>query len=524
MKMNTTALINALSLIVLVMSVSLSADAQKADFYGLVLPGFATLQTINFDEVDFQPLPVVSADQNGAGPNAEELHSHVESLVDIALQSREKNPQRWGNFSGFPEEELVFAYINRHLVNAGVEDISIESFDQAPWSLTTRWTVQLLGANGESIELQSAVPMGVGNRSSVDSITVPLIYVGRGSAADIAGRDIRGKIAVIRGETAPHFYDFSTSGSMARLAEAGAVGILRLWNTPGNMQVQLGNCPEISCFNLGGEDSAFLEAVMVEAASAGEVDELAITLDITIEREVRKALNLVGKIKGSSDSEENIILLAHTDTWFSGADDNASGLAVLIGLAEYYGAENHKPLHDIYFVASPGHHHGAGGSSFFVENYSELLDNNIVAINLEHIASTGITVVDGNLMDGKLDNYGNIANSFTPTNSDGQWRGVAMSNKTPFLVDAWEAASVQNMYTQPATVWERSGRLIPGEAMALDGAGLNVIQNPEVSHWYHSSGSTAETVSGESLERAFLFFSDFIDIVDRASKAEVEAL
>ncbi len=525
MKINNrkTKLINILALVVLVISAPLTVSAQKADFYGLALPGAATLQTLDFNAVDFKPLPVLHTDQNRAGPTGEALHAHVKALTDIALQSRARNPQRWGNFSGFPEEELVYAYLNNRLADAGVENIVLESFDQAPWSLTTNWSVQLMGANGESIELQSAVPMGVGNRSSIDAITAPLIYVGRGSAADLAGRDIAGKIAVIRGETAPHFYDFSTSGSMARLAEAGAVGILRLWNTPGNMQVQLGNCPEISCFNLGGEDSAFLEAVIAEAAAAGELDKITLALDISVEREVRQALNLVGKIEGSGASDENIILLAHTDTWFSGADDNASGLAVLIGLADYYGAANHQPLHDIYFVASPGHHHGAGGSSFFVENYAQLLDNNIIAINLEHVASTGVSVVDGNLMDGKLDNYGNIANSFSPTNSDGQWRGVAMSNKTPFLVSAWERASMMNMYTQPASVWERSGRLIPGEAMALDGAGLNVIQNPEVSHWYHSSGSTAETVSPESLERAYLFFSDFLNIVDGASKAEVEA-
>ncbi len=57
MKIHNTAFINTLSSIFIVMSFSLSADAQKSDFHSLVLPGPATLQTINFDEVDFKPLP-----------------------------------------------------------------------------------------------------------------------------------------------------------------------------------------------------------------------------------------------------------------------------------------------------------------------------------------------------------------------------------------------------------------------------------------------------------------------------------
>jgi hypothetical protein len=308
---------------------------------------------------------------------------------------------------------------------------------------------------------------------------------------------------------------------MARLSDAGAVGVLRLWDTPGNMQLQLGNCPTISCFNLGGEDSAFLEAVLAAAGAAGELDELRVSLDMTVEREVRQARNLVGRVAGSGDSDENIILIAHSDTWFAGADDNGSGLAVLLGLARYFGQQAATPSHDIYFVTSPGHHHGAGGTSFFAGKFSDLIARNMITINLEHVASTGIARIDAKMMDGVRDHYGNIVSSLSPTNWDSQWHGVAMSRKTPFLVDAWRQASEMHLYTQPASVWEPAGRLVPGEAAAMHAAGALVVQNAETPHWYHSSGSTADTVSPESLERAFLFFREFVKILDQASKAEI---
>lgn len=510
--------ISALLTATLISLSSSSLYAQTSDFFGLPLPGPATLQTIDFTNVDFRPLPALQTERPGS--DSETLHAHIQALVDIALASRERNPQRWGNFSGFPEEEIVLDYIKDNLEAAGVEDITIETFDQAPWSLVTRWSAQLNGINGESIELQSAVPMGVGNSESVAPVTAPLVYVGRGLAADLAGRDITGKIAVIRGEEAPHFYDFSSREAMGRLSAAGAVGVIRLWDSPGNMQLQLGDCPEISCFNLGGEDSAFLEAVLVEAANAGKLNELTMSLQMTVEREVRQARNLIGKISGSSGSNENIIILGHTDTWFSGADDNASGLSVLMGLAEYYGAR--QPMHDIYFVASPGHHHGAGGSQFLVDNYPELIANNMLSLNLEHVASTGMARIDANLMDRVRDKYGNLIAELSPTNADSLWHGVQMSMATPFLVDAWRQASESNLYLQPANTWEAS-RFMPGESTSLSVAGVPVVQNVETNHWYHSSGSMPETISQESLQRAFLLYSDFVDLVDKASKAEVEA-
>ncbi len=503
-------------LLVTSMGVATTGLAQDAPFYGLSRPGPATLQVLDFDKVDFPPLPT------GNPAEASVLHANLKRFVDIALSSRTRNPQRWGNFSGFPEEQAVIDYIHDRFSDAGVVDIDIRRYNQAPWSLTTSWSLQLISKE-DTLELQSAVPMGVGDRSRIEPLRAGLIYVGRGSPADLVGHDLQGKIAVIRGEVAPQFYDISTRNATSRLAEAGAVGVILLWDTPGNMQVQLGNCPAISCFNLGGEDSAFLEAVLVKAAEADDMDELSVSMTINVEREVRQAINLVGRIPGNGNSDENIILIAHTDTWFAGADDNASGLAVLLGLTDYFSKEGNQLRHDIYVVASPGHHHGAGGTAFFADNYPELLANNMVTINLEHVASTGVSRIDANMMDGITDRYGNIANSMTPTNWDSPWHGVAMSDKTPFLVNAWQVAAARNMYTQPASVWEPATRSVPGEAAAVDAAGAIVIQNVETSHWYHSSGATAETVSAESLQRAYAFFRDLVGLIDAASKAEIRA-
>ena len=78
-------------------------------------------------------------------------------------------------------------------------------------------------------------------------------------------------------------------------------------------------------------------------------------------------------------------------------------------------------------------------------------------------------------------------------------------------------------YSQTADIWETGSNFFPGEAGALARAGVNGVQNVEVDHWYHTSGATADTISSESLARAFLFFTDFLAIVDQATRAEIEA-
>ena len=47
-----------------------------------------------------------------------------------------------------------------------------------------------------------------------------------------------------------------------------------------------------------------------------------------------KDASVWGTLPGATDEE--IIVIAHHDSYFEGAFDNASGMATMLGLAEYY--------------------------------------------------------------------------------------------------------------------------------------------------------------------------------------------
>lgn len=112
----------------------------------------------------------------------------------------------------------------------------------------------------------------------------------------------------------------------------------------------------------------------------------------------RLAKNVAALLPGTGDSEEVIIIGAHYDhlglgefgslsdsdsTIHNGADDNASGTAGLLELAEYF-SEN-RPETDLLFLAFSGEEMGLLGSQYYVENPTVDLDYALAMINMDMI-------------------------------------------------------------------------------------------------------------------------------------------
>ena len=115
-----------------------------------------------------------------------------------------------------------------------------------------------------------------------------------------------------------------------------------------------------------------------------------------------KAANVCGMVKGTIKPDSIIFITAHYDhlggmgkaTYFPGANDNASGIALLLNLAHYYGV-NPQP-YSIGFICFAGEEAGLIGSKYFTENPLVPLTNIRFLINID-LAGTGdegITVVN----------------------------------------------------------------------------------------------------------------------------------
>lgn len=115
-----------------------------------------------------------------------------------------------------------------------------------------------------------------------------------------------------------------------------------------------------------------------------------------------KTANVCGLVKGRAKPDSIIFITAHydhlggmgKDTYFPGANDNASGVALLLNLAHYYA--QHPQKYSIGFILFAGEEAGLIGSKYFTENPLVPLKNIRFLINTD-LAGTGeegITVVN----------------------------------------------------------------------------------------------------------------------------------
>jgi hypothetical protein len=110
--------------------------------------------------------------------------------------------------------------------------------------------------------------------------------------------------------------------------------------------------------------------------------------------------NVIGKIEGER-SDSILMFSAHYDhlgqmgnAIFRGANDNASGVVMLLALAQYYG-EN-PPKFDTYFLFTTAEEIGLLGSRYFIENSPIDLRKIKMLVNLDMVGTgeEGITIVN----------------------------------------------------------------------------------------------------------------------------------
>lgn len=132
------------------------------------------------------------------------------------------------------------------------------------------------------------------------------------------------------------------------------------------------------------------------------------TVSVNIENKLVpkfKASNVCGFVKGTEKPDSLLVITAHYDhlggmgdaTYFPGANDNASGVALLISLARYYAA---NPLrYSVAFIAFGGEEAGLRGSEYFVRKSLFPLKNIRFLTNLDLTGTgeEGITTVNASV-------------------------------------------------------------------------------------------------------------------------------
>lgn len=482
-------------------------------------PWFGVTPTPAFDPetspliigADYGPRPVIvpAGEADFSALRGDTIRQDLEAIVAFSLQSRRSQEvgdgQLWGRITGLPSGQQTMDYVENRFRQIGVPAVQRQWFEQSPGAslwLPLSWEVRLhgdpaYGAGSRDVVLESAIPAG-GTELPPQGLTAELIFVGTARAAELAYIDVRGKIAVQHITPKGHlFLERGPARAKAQdLIRRGAVAVFNIVDQAGNMRSRdISNCGG-PCFNIGGQDGKFLEAVMDAVASNGTTLPLRATLKLTAEeRSGMRASNVLGIVPG--DSAENIIINAHVDGWFDGANDNGDGVAVLLALATHFARPENRPARTLVFVGSAGHHTaGLNGPDNLVKLNPDLIANNVMLVNLEHVAARQINPARTDT-DGLRDLIADSGEGFLMN---------GLSQRNPLLESIIRTGGLRyglNFVSQAGTYGA-------GDNADVDGPLFQLIQgNP----FYHTTGDRLETISTPGLERVARFMVYFIEQV-----------
>ena len=176
------------------------------------------------------------------------------------------------------------------------------------------------------------------------------------------------------------------------------------------------------------------------AAEAWNDTAASITLDVHNVLRNHHARNVWGLVKGKS-SKKMLVITAHYDhlgrmgseTVFPGANDNASGVSMLLNLAAFFTKD--PPRYDVLFIAFAGEEAGLVGSEWCAVDRAFDLSKVRLLVNLDLMGTgdEGITVV--NATERKKEYEALVAlNTATPRLAQVKERGPACnSDHCPFV-------------------------------------------------------------------------------------------
>jgi Peptidase family M28 len=461
--------------------------------YGIGLPRDHASQL--FSDNDYPVFSLKPGQEAYKGIDGARMKKDVIALSQIALRYRDTvNKQWWGRFPGTEADRAGMKYMNDEFARLGLK---VESFsyvlprDWRPQS----WNASFTTSNGDKIDLNTAFPVSGTKGTGPDGLTAEAIWVGIGAEPDFLGRNVKGKAVIIYSTFVPGGRSHSASdraglfNANARAQKLGAAMIINVMAVPGNGQFQpeggLRSIPQITV----SQDEGF---ALRDRLGAGEKVTFTLHLNVPEVTDVETAWTMA-TLPGASD--EQIVIMTHTDGYFQAATDNNSGMAGTLELARHYAAiPQAQRARTMVFIQFPDHHHGEvarGRKDVGIDatyNWSKVA----LKLTMEHPSETLLYMYNSNL---------------TATNqmSSSRWNafGSAEFERMAFEQLRDFGVSVYGVEDGP-----KNGNYAPS---------FHIINHVV----YHTSLDTPDLVPAEGMSRSIRAFASIIDHVNKMTMAQL---
>jgi peptidase M28-like protein len=421
------------------------------------------------------------------------IKGYINDITAISRKSRDDGNQYWGRIAGTPYDKMTADWVAAQYKRIGLEQIESHEFDLPPQWYPTSWDVTATGG-GNTVPIKTAFPL----YASVGTEAVDLepVWVGTGLPADFIGRDVRGKAAIVYGFPDPGGREDTaiTFGAIRTAEDAGAAAIVIVLGIPGNVTNEPAGGATVApakvpVFLVGNQDGTAIRQ-MIERH---QTPKLHVRLRVESKTGL-KSTNVFAVLPGMTD--EVVAVMAHTDSFFEGAMDNASGVATNVALAEFYASiPKTERRRTMWFFTTSAHHSPSGdfgGLGWIRQNKKNLLEKTAVLLNCEHTAQVATFLVGGSF----------IASN---TVSARRWF-VGGSDDLKKIVDRTFKQYGIALYSRPEV---RPG----GELgrMASAAPSFHIIDHTV----YHTTLDTLDAVPAYGLEQSARAFAKVIDEVNK---------
>ena len=442
--------------------------------------------------------PLPPGEQRYGTINGKLLHRYVVEQAAISRHYRDQgHPKFWGRIIGTSGDAEAAEWLAAKLRAIGLADVRIQSLDLAPQWMPQSWDVSIT-SGGKTVRLDSAQPDYGSVGTSSEGLDREAVYVGLGSAADFAGKDVRGKAVFTF-----NMLGLKAEGAVKRADASGAAVIFEVDMLPGNMRYQAyPSGTKAPAFTVGSDDG-YAARDLIAAAPRDQSPRVKVRLNVRRVPNLKTAL-VWGTLPGATD--ETIYVVAHRDGWFDAAGDNGGGVASMIGLAEYYAKmPQNQRRRTLIFIGLDGHHNtgqGSGaGRKWLADNRGTLFRKTALVINCEH-PSTLQTYVRPRYA---------------------EERAIVWSNT--FLAQQWYAGgpSRPELQTITARAFREFGAPLYLDPNARPPAGdlgqfwrfVPGVASSEFYHYFHTDQETPETVPWTGLESTTRAYAKIIDEVNK---------
>jgi hypothetical protein len=439
------------------------------------------------------PVPAGSAKYGAI--DGKHIWQYVVEQAGIAEHYRDNgHPQFWGRIAGTSGDVEDAQWLLNKYRQIGLTDTRLQTINY----FNPQWSAQSWGvavtAGDKTVQIASAEPSYGSSATDGKELNLEIVYVGLGSEADFAGRDVRGK-AILLVKAQPG-YAPGPADILKRAEDHGAAAIFSTDQRGGNYNAQAYRAyTKVPTFDLGTKDGETIRD-LIGSAPAGTPPHIKIRLDANWVKD-QKSYLVWGTLPGETD--ETIYVIAHRDGWFDAAGDNASGVASMLGLAEYFAKiPKSQRRRTIIFIGTDGHHNikpGGFGREWLVANRDKFFSKTALMINAEHPAEV-------------LSHGGTAGSTTAAVPLEWYAGGPSRPQLEKITVDAFHEFGVP--------IWTRPSEKPPGGDLGrfywfLPGV---VAQSNDFINM-HTAGDTPDIVSWTGLEAATRAYAKIIDDVNK---------